>query len=40
MVNYPLTPVETKVVAWTGRVIVVLAVTTIVLLGTVALTSS
>ncbi|MGB2987024.1 MAG: hypothetical protein WBE26_14220 [Phycisphaerae bacterium] len=40
MVQYPLTPVETKVVAWTGRVITVLAVATIALLGTIAFVSS
>ena len=40
MVKYPLTPVEMKVVAWTGRVITLLAVATIALLATIALVSS
>lgn len=39
MVKYPLTPAELKVVAWTGRVITLLAVAMIALLGTIALAS-
>ncbi len=37
MIIYPLTPVEAKVVAWTGRLITTLAVVVIALLGTIAL---
>jgi len=37
MINYPLTSTEARVVSWTGRAITVLAVVTILLLGTLAL---
>ncbi len=40
MLKYPLTHVELKLVAWTGRVITVLAVAAIALFGTIALASS
>jgi hypothetical protein len=39
MVNYPLTPVESTVVRWTGRVMTFLAVAMIVLMGTIAIAS-
>ena len=40
MIKYPLTTVETKIVAWTGRAITVLGVATMALLGTIVLVSS
>ena len=40
MVDYPLTPTEKKVVAWTGRLMTLLAIVTITLFGAAAFTSS
>ena len=37
MVNYPLTPAESTVVRWTGRVMTILAVAMFVLMGTMAI---
>jgi hypothetical protein len=34
--NYPLTPLESGLVNWAGRVITALAVAALVLLGTIA----
>lgn len=39
MICYPLSPTEVKVVGWTARLMVVLALATIMLFGSLALAS-